>query len=262
MDVSLGFVLKKALGLAFMPLTVCLLFFLTGLVYLLLRRSRDAVAPFVIGSVLLYIFSLNSVAGYLIRPLESAYPSLDVAAVPAAGKGVKWVVVLGHGHWTMPGVPAAAMLSDAALYRLVEGVRVANAFPGAVLVLSGGRYRDEQSTAQVMAAAALGLGFDPGRIMLSDQALDTHDEAMHLKDMIGADPFVLVTSASHMTRAVKLFQKQGLSPVPAPTHYRHKGEPELFLPHPGNILTCHMAVHEYLGLTWAFLRGHIGFDYQ
>lgn len=261
MDVSFGFMLKKALGLAFMPLTICLLFFATGLVYILVRRSREAVAPFVIGAVVLYAFSLNSVAGYLIRPLEAAYPPLNPAEVRAAGKTVKWIVVLGHGHWTMPDIPAAAMLSESALFRLVEGLRAAQAFPGAILVLSGGRYRDEQSAAQAMAAAAVGLGFDPARIMLSDQALDTHDEAVYLRDMIGDDPFVLVTSAAHMTRAVKLFQQQGLAPLPAPAHYRHKHEPERFVPDPGNIQTCHMAIHEYLGLAWALARGQIALDF-
>ena len=41
---------------------------------------------------------------------------------------------------------------------------------------------------------------------------------------------------------------------------RDKGEPEYFLPYPGNIQTCHMAVHEYLGLAWAFVRGQVTFD--
>jgi uncharacterized SAM-binding protein YcdF (DUF218 family) len=149
------------------------------------------------------------------------------------------------------------MLEEAALYRLTEGIRVAHRFAGSILVLSGGKYRDEQSSAQVMAAAAVDLGFDPGRIMLSDKALDTHDEAMHIKTLAGSDDFVLVTSASHMLRAVKLFENQGLKPIPAPAYYRSKGEPEYFLPSAGNIKTCHMAVHEYLGLAWSFLRGQI-----
>ena len=102
-----------------------------------------------------------------------------------------------------------------------------------------------------------GLGFDPGRIMLSDKALDTHDEAMHVKNLAGSDAFVLVTSASHMLRAVKLFENQGLKPIPAPAYYRSKGEPEYFIPDAANIKTCHMAVHEYLGLAWSFVRGQI-----
>ena len=255
-----GFVLKKALGLACMPLTVCLLLFALGFIYLLLRRSREAVAPFVIGAVLLYAFSLNSVAGFLVRPLERAYPALNLASPDVAKKPVKWVVVLGSGHWSDTSLPPGAMLYEDALYRLTEGLRVAARFPGSVLVLSGGKYRDEQSSAQVMAAAAAGLGFDPSRIVLSDTALDTHDEAVSVKKLAGEDAFVLVTTASHMPRAVKLFEGEGLRPIPAPACWRDRGEPEYFLPYPGNIETCHLAVHEYLGLAWAFVRGQISLD--
>ena len=260
MSVPLGFVLKKALGLAFMPLTVCLLLFALGLAYTLLRRPREALAPFVIGGVLLYAISLNTVSTFLIRPLERAYPALDLSSRELAGKPVKWVVVLGSGHWTDPSLPPGARLDEDALYRLAEGIRVAGRFPDAVLVLSGGKYRDTQSNAQALAAAAVDLGFDPGRIVLSDKALDTHDEAVLVKKMIGADAFVLVTTASHMLRAVKLFEREGLAPIPAPACYRDKGEPEYFLPFADNIKTCHLAVHEYLGLAWAFVRGQVSFD--
>ena len=60
-----------------------------------------------------------------------------------------------------------------------------------------------------------------------------------------------------MLRAVKLFENQGLKPIPAPTCYRDKGEPENFLPGADNIKTCNMAVHEYMGLAWSFVRGQI-----
>lgn len=257
MSVGAGFILKKALGSLFMPLSVCLLLFALGMVYVLLRRSRDAIAPFVLAGLLLYAFSLNSVAGYLIRPLERAYPPLNLSSAEMTSKQVKWVVVLGSGHWTDKSLPPGAMLEEAALYRLTEGIRVAHRFPGSILVLSGDAFRDEQSSAQVMAAAAVGLGFDPGRMVLSDKALDTHDEARHVKSLAGSDAFVLVTSASHMLRAVKLFENQGLKPIPAPAYYRSKGEPEYFIPGASNIKTCHMAVHEYLGLAWSFVRGQI-----
>lgn len=257
MSVGAGFILKKALGTLFMPLSVCLVLFALGMIYVLLRRSKEAIAPFVMAGLLLYAFSLNSVSGYMIRPLENAYPPLNLSSTEILKNPVKWVVVLGAGHWTDTRLPPGAMLEEAAIYRLTEGIRVANRFKGSILVLSGGKYKDEQSSAQVMAAAAVDLGFDPGRIMLSDKALDTHDEAMHIKSLAGSDAFVLVTSASHMLRAVKLFENQGLKPIPAPTCYRDKGEPEHFLPGPDNIKTCHMAVHEYLGLAWSFVRGQI-----
>jgi uncharacterized SAM-binding protein YcdF (DUF218 family) len=257
LSLSVGFILKKIVGRLLMPLSVCLFFFGLGLLYLFLRRFRDAIAPFVIGLVLLYGFSLNTVAGRLIGPLERYYPACNLSDPSIAQMPVKWVVVLGSGHRTNPLLPPAAMLKEASLFRLVEGLRVTRHFQDAVLILGGGTFLDEQSNAQVMAAAAISLGFDPGRIILMDKVLDTHDEVVQTKAIVGDDPFVLVTSASHMLRSMKLFGQEGLRPLPAPAHYRYRGDPEIFVPRPANIETCHLAVHEYLGLIWAFLRGQI-----
>lgn len=243
-----------------MPLPVCFLFFGLGFLHILLRRFRDAVAPFVIGTVLLYAFSLNTVATWLMEPLERSYPALDLTDPAVTGTPVKWVVVLGSGHHADPLLPPAARLEEAALFRLTEGLRVAGYFQNSTLVLSGGAFGDDQPNAQVMAAAALGLGFDPGRIILADTTIDTHDEAVQIKNIVGDDPFVLVTSASHMLRSVKLFRHEGLRPLPAPAYYRCGGQTEYLLPRPINIETCHMAAHEYLGLAWAFLRGQISID--
>lgn len=257
MSAPLGFIIKKAVGAALTPLGVCLLFFGAALVHAALRRPRDAMAPCTIGAVLLYAFSLNTVATALIGPLERQYPPLHLATSAPERQLVKWIVVLGSGHWTGPNFPAAANLDESALFRLVEGIRLARQLPQSVLILSGGTYRDQQSNAQVMAAAAADLGFDPSRILLEDKSLDTHDEAMRIKDIIGTSPFILVTSAAHMLRAVKLFEQQGLSPLPAPALFHDKGQPETFMPYPDNLEAAHQAVHEYLGLAWAFVRGHI-----
>jgi uncharacterized SAM-binding protein YcdF (DUF218 family) len=89
-----------------------------------------------------------------------------------------------------------------------------------------------------MAAAAAGLGFDPTRIVLADQSLAPQDEAQSVKGLVGEDVFVLVTTASHMLRAVKLFENAGLSPIPAPAYWRYKGEPEYFLPYPSISITA------------------------
>lgn len=260
MTAFVGFVFKKALAMVVMPLSVCLLLMGLGVLYMLLRRSRDSLAPFTIGALLLYAFSLNTISGYMIRPLERAYPVLDLASPTLATTDVKWVVVLGSGHRTDRALTPAAMLDESSLFRLVEGIRVAQRFPRSVLLLSGGKFLDEQPNAQLMAAAAAGLGFDPGRILIEDKSLDTQDEAVLIKDMVGSDPFILVTSAAHMLRSMKLFENQGLKPIPAPAYFRDKGEPEFLLPYPGNILTCTQAVHEYLGLAWSFMLGRIALD--
>ncbi|MCB0668390.1 MAG: YdcF family protein, partial [Saprospiraceae bacterium] len=66
---------------------------------------------------------------------------------------------------------------------------------------------------------------------------------------------IVVTSASHMPRAVYLFKKAQLSPIPAPTAYeilKEPGEPFLGLfISAKNFRKVEMALHEYLGMLWA-----------
>ena len=72
---------------------------------------------------------------------------------------------------------------------------------------------------------------------------------------------ILVTSASHMRRAVLMFQKVGLDPHPAPADHRvmrGNQHPLLkYLPSAGALQKSRRAIYEYMGLTWAKLRGHI-----
>jgi uncharacterized SAM-binding protein YcdF (DUF218 family) len=84
---------------------------------------------------------------------------------------------------------------------------------------------------------------------------------MLVRRLVGDDRFVLVTSASHMLRSVALFRKQGMEPIPAPTdHWVKRSDgmsPYRFFPGAENLLKTEMAVHEYLGLAWAKIRGQI-----
>ena len=134
--------------------------------------------------------------------------------------------------------------------------------PGSKLVLSGGSVYGEIPNAEVLAAAAESLGVDRASMVIEAESKDTHDEAVLLKPMLGNDPFVLVTSASHMPRSVALFRGQGLEPTPAPTDYQSKKAgvsltPSFFFPSTTGFTRGQKAVHEYLGLIWSKLRGQI-----
>jgi uncharacterized SAM-binding protein YcdF (DUF218 family) len=127
--------------------------------------------------------------------------------------------------------------------------------------LSGGRVFDPVSNAEVMAGIAGELGVDRGDIIVESRPKDTHDEACIIKSIVGSAPFVLVTSASHMPRAMFLFKKIGMNPIPAPTRHRVKSNQSLslgsFFPHADDLHKSETAVHEYLGIAWAKLKGQI-----
>jgi uncharacterized SAM-binding protein YcdF (DUF218 family) len=55
------------------------------------------------------------------------------------------------------------------------------------------------------------------------------------------------------------FHRQGLDPLPAPTDHKLRvhGGGLGWLPSPSGLALSQEALHEYLGLAWAWLRGKI-----
>jgi uncharacterized SAM-binding protein YcdF (DUF218 family) len=98
-------------------------------------------------------------------------------------------------------------------------------------------------------------------LILSDQAKDTEEEARLIQTRVGKDPLILVTSASHMPRAVALFKKRGMNPIPAPAAHLVKARsgiiPGDFFPSAEGPLKAQLFVHEYLGILWSKSRDRI-----
>ena len=158
-------------------------------------------------------------------------------------------------------LPITSQIGDSSLFRLMEGIRLYWKYQGSALVLSGGSYRDSTTVADVMVRTALEFGVPEEDMILEKESKDTKDEAQVLQAIVGTDPFLLVTSASHMPRSVMMFRKLGMQPIPAPTgHLVSKGgkiTPVTFFPGVGNLMRSERAIYEYLGITWAKLRGQI-----
>ena len=181
-------------------------------------------------------------------------------AAPLAGR-VRWVVVLGGGSSSDRTLPEATRLSEASLARLVEGVRLQRQLPGSRLLLSGGSVFGSDPDAETMRALAVGLGVDPASLVLDAVSPDTETQAEVVRAQLGAEEFLLVTSASHMHRSVSLFRKAGTNPLPAPAHFlaqRGGGlAPGDFFPGSGGLRRAEMVAYEYLGLAWSKIRGRV-----
>ncbi len=255
------FLFKKIVGPFFFPLSLCLEILIIGLILLWLTPKKRAGKVIVsLGVTLLILLSYGAFTDMLLKPLEYRYPPLlnfkDLAEV-------RWIAVLGGGHTSDPQMPPNSQLSGSSLSRLVEGIRAHKSLPGSKLILSGGALYDPVSNAKVLADVALTLGVDRQSLILETLSKDTEDEARLIKKIVGNDPFVLVTSASHLPRSMALFRKLGMQPIPAPTDYgvREKQEaginPGMFFPNVGELGNAETAVYEYLGLAWAKLRGRI-----
>ncbi len=255
------FVAKKWLAALLMPLSLIGLLLLVGLLLLLAGRRRTGAGMVAMATLTLLLLASAPISERIVAPLEYRHPPIvDLGTV----NHVSWIIVLGSGHTTTHDLPPNAELGRSALARLSEGVRLQQALPQATLLLSGGAVFDPVSNAHAMRRVAPLLGADMARLVVEERPRDTAEEARLIIERIGEQPFLLVTSASHMPRAMALFQGVGGQPIAAPTDYIVKhpvagtdSHPGRWFPQPAHLADVQRAWHEYLGLLWSRLRGEL-----
>jgi len=246
------FVLKKVIGGLLLPLPFLLLVMAVALVLLWFTRwQRAGKVCFLVSWLVLALLSLQPVADWLLRPLESTYPTYQTQPAQPA----KYIVVLGGGYTYNPEWAPSSNLINNSLPRVAEGIRIYRENPGAKLIFTGGKaLGNPVSSAEVAAKVAVSLGVPQEDIITLDTPRDTHEEAEQVKARIGQQPLVLVTSANHLPRALIFFQQQGLNPTPAPANQLAIDSPlnpwEKIFPSPLFLSHSERAWYESMGQLW------------
>lgn len=252
------FSLKKLIGLSLMSVPIILLMLVVSTVLYHKTYKKLALTLGLGGLILLYILSTAPLANGLVSALESQYSAYR-------GQQVDYVLVLGGSHTSTPDRPLSSLLSSTSLNRLTEGLMIYRANPGAKLLLSGHEGADSESHARAASKLAIALGVPEQDILLAEEVKDTAEEAQHWVKLIAGHKFALVTSATHMLRAVYLFDQelalQGYdhrSLIPAPTNYTACVSDcflwQAWIPKSRNLEKVDIAWHEYLGYIWARAR--------
>lgn len=254
MHVGWAFLAKKWLAGLLMPLNISLILLLLALYFCLRKRPYFAAVPLGLGLFLLLLTSNYSWVYHRVYQLERTY---------SAPKEVKhqfdFIVVLGGGHVSDPSLSPIEQLSRASLLRILKGIQLAKANPGARLIVSGYGGSDPQSNAELMKIVATQADILPASIITIPKAKDTAEEARLVSIYIGKRPTALVTSAIHMRRAMKYFHQFSKLITPIPTNYLAKEPPRplasyQYLPDPITMTRFDAYWHEKLGTIWEKLQ--------
>lgn len=261
------FLVKKIVPHLMLPLTVCLSVQLLGLTLLWFTRKRKhGVSLILIGMLTLGLLSYKPLPDALLGFLEYQNPALMADKVSKVkrdknGHSPKWIVVLGSGTYSDLSLPDNSRLSNGSLSRVIEALRVKRIFPDTRLIIAGGSLFGRPPDSEVMAKVAFELGVARKDVILVTDAKDTREQARRVKSIIREEPLILVTSASHMPRALLLFKKLQMRPIPAPTDYSVRRKetisPGIFFPNAKALQKVEVALHEYLGIIWAKMRNQI-----
>lgn len=252
------FILKKFIGGLLLPLPFLLMMMGAALCLLWFTRwQRSAKTLLSVSWLVLLLISLQPVADKMLKPIENTYPTWR------GDTKVDYIVVLGGGYtWNPEWAPSSNLIGNS-LPRLAEGVRLWQANPGAKMIFTGARaMTNPVSTAEAGARVAESLGVPRSQIITLDEPKDTEEEAAAVAKAIGQQPFLLVTSASHLPRAMIFFQNAGLHPLPAPANQLAIESPlnpwERIIPSPVWLMHSDRVGYETLGRIWQWLKGPSG----
>lgn len=177
-------------------------------------------------------------------------------------------MVLGGGVAGKGTLRPSDELLDLSLKRTICGVDLFVQGVAPRILFSGGDasiFGSGPKEALEMKRLARRLGVPEGAILIEDQSKTTYENALATKRLIGSAPILLVTSASHIPRALGLFRKQGLDATPSPCGYtvknrpgeRWQGSPFDLLPDVGALKISTTAIAELVGMLVYWVTGKL-----
>ncbi|MEN5081457.1 YdcF family protein [Bosea sp. TWI1241] len=173
--------------------------------------------------VVLVLLAFSPLPRILVRPLEDRFPQQSVQ-----GGRIDGIVVLGGAI----NVARNDIVLNNAAARMTKAMELALAHPEAKFVFTGGgenplspELGNEADGARLLYRS---LGLPEGRLILEDKSRNTVENAVFTRRLVDPKPgerWVLVTSASHMPRAIGTFRKAGFEIEAFPVDYYSGGGP-------------------------------------
>lgn len=210
--------LSKFLPLFIYPLGLSCLFLLLAL---LLRRYRAwQTGMIVVTFVLLWLGGNRLVTMALVTLLERQY-------LPPAHLPDKAVVVVLGGGTRYGSYPRPLNEVNEAGDRIIYAAWLYKQGKVAHLLLSGSNAPESglataPPEAEVMASLLQIMGVPKKALWLESRSRNTQENATESRKILeqqGIHSIILVTTALHMPRSVRLFEQQGLQVIPAPTDF-------------------------------------------
>lgn len=241
------------------PLSVVALLIAAGIVLSLAGKRRLGAGASIAAVLILILCSFTTFGAHVIRPLEERFTR--PSTMP---EQVDTIIVLGGSTLARVSTARGVAELNEAGDRLTEAVALAQRYPAAQIVFSGGAGILDLGEAEAATAKRffLAQGIDASRLVLEDQARNTDENAELTAGLLTDDVgrTLLVTSAFHMPRSVGLFRREGIEVIAWPTDYRGSGQEAFGLDFANpvhNLNVSTVAIKEWIGLLIYHWTGRI-----
>lgn len=247
--------LNKTLPLLCLPVALSL-----ALLMIALRWSRTLFIALTL--LILVLFSSPAVADLLMGSLEDQYRYRPVAECPQSDAVFVFGGMLGPRDRT-----DGSIAWNEAAERFDRALQIVRAGKARVLVLSGGAERypggDE---GELLKQEAMDRGLTPKEIVVTQSTANTDQEARALSQLVALQHWkrvLIVTSAFHMARAMRLSEKCSAELIPVPVAYQTPDRRtlwaykrlEYYIPQAEGLSISERALREYLGISFYSIFG-------
>lgn len=255
----------KAFGRFDAPLTTVIVLAIVAIWWRKRPASRGPWRLLVAFLVVLYLSATPIGADLLVAGL--AHGLTPMASRGEAG-GADTVVLLSGGVETerADGVVLTQLSTTSAL-RVLEAARVYKLIGARLAIVSGGigdKKLELRPEGEQMAAALVAAGVPAEHIAVDLLATNTFDHPRTIRPLLEANHvgrFVIVTSPTHMRRALAVFRAAGFDPIPSVSLLRsdHLGQPPWLLPNDDSLFFSNEALYDYGAWVyyWSLGRLHV-----
>ena len=253
------FYFSQFLSFLAMPLTLVLLLLVTAVIFIPKSRGRKILWT---GILLLVFFSNPFLSNLALLAWEPPYKSFE--EIPNREIGIVLTGVTNLNKTTTDrtffGRAADRITQALQLYRMGKIKKI---------LITGGQGlnpTNPYSEAELLKRFLVMTGMPETDILIEEKSVNTRENAVFTKGFLKKNgiaidqEFVLITSAFHMPRSKKCFDKVGLNTLPFPVdYYSHDIKydlPELLYPRPEALVNWQLLVKEWIGLIVYRLVGY------
>ena len=235
--------LHKILPIFVLPIMLVIIVILIGLI-----KNKKKLIYIAIG--VLYILSTPIFSNNFFKLVEGSEYRKPISTVDSADA----IVVL-SGMLEINEVGDSTYIEWGDPDRFFGGIALFKAGKAQKLIFTGGKMpwdKAKKTEGEVLREYAISTDIAAEKIFVTKDVENTADEAVAVKEVISpSKKIILVTSAYHMYRAKRLFEKQGFIVIPFKVDYKAAGENTInimnFLPSAINLELIEIGIREIIG---------------
>ena len=242
--------LHKILPLFVLPIMLFIIVILIGLI----KNKKKLIY---IAASVLYIISTPIFSNNFFKIVEGGeyrkpISTIDTADAIVVLSGMLEINEVGDSTYVEWGDPD----------RFFGGIALIKSGKAQKLVFTGGKMpwdKAKKTEGEVLKDYAISNGIPSEKIFVTEDVENTAEEAVAVKELISPSKrIILVTSAYHIYRAKRLFEKQGFEVIPYRVDYKTSRNNHItfmdFLPSASNLQLIETEIREIIGILFYLIK--------